>query len=138
MTKGRSGDTQPEPTLAGPTESILGAPQLVAFVATRDPNRAKAFYRDTLGLHLVSEDQFALVFDVAGTMLRVTSAQEIAAAEYTVLGWQVPDIVQTAENLQKAHVELKRYGECSKTNVASGTHLAAPRSRGLKTQMATH
>jgi len=43
-----------------------------------------------------------------------------------------PDIVQTAENLQKAHVELKRYGECSKTNVASGTHLAAPRSRGLK------
>jgi len=110
MTKGRSGDTQPEPTLAGPTESILGAQQLVAFVATRDPNRAKAFYRDTLGLHLVSEDQFALVFDVAGTMLRVTSAQEIAAAEYTVLGWQVPDIVQTAENLQKAHVELKRYG----------------------------
>jgi len=61
MTKGRSGDTQPEPTLAGPTESILGAQQLVAFVATRDPNRAKAFYRDTLGLHLVSEDQFALV-----------------------------------------------------------------------------
>ena len=78
-------------------------------MATRDPTRAKEFYRDTLGLPLVSEDEFALVFDAAGTMLRVTRVQELAAAKYTVLGWQVRDIVQTAKDLQRAQVTLERY-----------------------------
>ena len=81
----------------------------MAFVATRDPNRAKKFYRDALGLPLISEDEFALVFDALGTMLRVTRVQELAAAKYTVLGWHVRDIVQTAKDLQKANVTLQRY-----------------------------
>ena len=88
---------------------MLGSEKLVAFVATRDLGRAKDFYRDTLGLSLVSEDQFALVFDAAGTMLRVARVQKLAPAKYTVLGWQVRDIVQTAKQLQQAHVALERY-----------------------------
>ena len=91
------------------SKTILGSQKLMAFVATSDPARAKAFYRDTLGLHLVSEDQFALVFDVAGTMLRVTTVQEVGAVKYTVLGWQVPDIIRTAKTLQEARVTLERY-----------------------------
>ena len=81
----------------------------MAFVATLDPARAKEFYRGTLGLPLVNEDPFALVFDANGTMLRVTRVQELAPAKYTVLGWQVRDIVQTVKDLQKAHVTLERY-----------------------------
>jgi len=88
---------------------MLGSCKLVAFIATRDLGRAKAFYRDTLGLRLVNEDEFALVFDAAGTMLRIARVQEVAAAEYTVLGWQVPDIVRMAENLLKAQVTPQRY-----------------------------
>src|SRR6516164_8825255 len=88
---------------------MLGSSKLVAFVGVRDAKRAKAFYRETLGLKLVSEDEFALVFDAAGTMLRVTTVQEVAAAKYTVLGWQVSDVVRTAKNLQKAHITLERY-----------------------------
>jgi len=48
---------------------------------------AKVFYADKLGLKLVSEDGFALVFDVNGTMLRVAAVQKASPAEYTVLGW---------------------------------------------------
>jgi catechol 2,3-dioxygenase-like lactoylglutathione lyase family enzyme len=88
---------------------MLGSCKLVAFIAARDLGRAKAFYRDTLGLRMVSEDEFALVFDAAGTMLRIARVQEVAAAEYTVLGWQIPDIVRMAKNLQKVHVTLQRY-----------------------------
>lgn len=90
-------------------KSILGSQKLMAFVATSDPARAKAFYRDTLGLPLVSEDQFALVFDVAGTMLRVTTVQEVGAAKYTVLGWQVPDIIRTAKSLHEVGITLEQY-----------------------------
>ena len=88
---------------------MLGSQKLVAFVAARDLARAKEFYRDTLGLRLVSEDEFALVFDAAGTMLRVTRVETPAAAKYTVLGWQVRDIAQTAQQLQQARVALERY-----------------------------
>jgi catechol 2,3-dioxygenase-like lactoylglutathione lyase family enzyme len=108
MAKRSSGGTRQKTAFVGHKES-LGFQKLVAFVATRDPSRAKSFYRDTLGLRLVGEDEFALIFDVAGTMLRVTRVQEVAAAQYTVLGWQVRDIVQTAKHLQKAHVALERY-----------------------------
>jgi catechol 2,3-dioxygenase-like lactoylglutathione lyase family enzyme len=83
--------------------------KLVAFIAARDLRRAKEFYRDTLGLDLVSEDEFALVFDVSGTMLRVTRVEELTAAKYTVLGWQVDDIASAAKQLRNAHITLERY-----------------------------
>ena len=109
MAKRSSVNVRQKPTPAMRRETMLGSQKLVAFVATRDLDRAREFYRDTLRLRLVSEDEFALVFDAAGTMLRVTRVQELAAAKYTVLGWQVLDIVRAAKQLQKAHVALERY-----------------------------
>jgi catechol 2,3-dioxygenase-like lactoylglutathione lyase family enzyme len=93
------------------TEPALGSQKIMAFVGTRDPGRAKFFYRDVLGLRLVSDElPFALVFDVQGTTLRVTIVPELTPAKYTVLGWQVPDIVATTVALDKAGVKLERYG----------------------------
>lgn len=89
---------------------MLGSSTLMAFVGVRDPNRAKAFYRDTLGLRLASEElPFALVFDASGTLLRVTIVPEVTPAKYTVLGWQVPDIVAAVQSLRKAGVQFQRY-----------------------------
>ena len=88
---------------------LLGSAQLVAFAATRDPARAKEFYRDTLGLRLVSEDGFAIVFDANGVMLRVSAVREIALAQYTVLGWEITDIVAKVKELEKAGVKFERY-----------------------------
>ncbi len=83
---------------------------MVGFVGVRDAERAKAFYRDTLGLKLVLEElPFALVFDCQGTALRVTMVREVVAAPYTVLGWAVTDITATASRLAGAGVKLQRY-----------------------------
>jgi catechol 2,3-dioxygenase-like lactoylglutathione lyase family enzyme len=87
----------------------LGQQPIIAFVATRDAERAKKFYRDTLGLSLSDESPFALVFDAHGTMLRVTPVKDISPAVYTVLGWQVPDILVAAKTLDKAGVRFERY-----------------------------
>jgi catechol 2,3-dioxygenase-like lactoylglutathione lyase family enzyme len=88
---------------------VLGTEKVVAFVGIRDPERAKAFYGDVLGLPLVSEDPFALVFDAHGTMLRVSIVPEVAAAKYTVLGWDVTDIAATAKQLGDLGVKLERF-----------------------------
>ena len=91
-------------------EFRLSDQSIVAFVATSDPDRAKRFYRDTLGLHLVSEEiPFALVFDAHGTMLRVTIVDTVVSAGYTVLGWMVPDIAAAAKALSKAGIRFERY-----------------------------
>ena len=93
-----------------PQEFSLGEQSLIAFVATRDAASARKFYSDTLGLRLVADElPFALVFDAHGTMLRVTMVQELITAPYTVLGWQVPDIVGAAQSLQKSGVHFERY-----------------------------
>ena len=96
-------------TSSSTQKSGLGSSKLVGFVATRDAARAKAFYRDTLGLRLVSEDQFAVVFDANGIMLRVTPVREIAPAQYTVLGWEVKDISAKAKELASAGVKFERF-----------------------------
>jgi catechol 2,3-dioxygenase-like lactoylglutathione lyase family enzyme len=50
----------------------LGKYKVVAFVTIMDVGRAKEFYRDTLGLTLISEEPpYALVFDANGIMLRL-------------------------------------------------------------------
>lgn len=88
----------------------LSQQPIVAFVATRDAERAKKFYRDTLGLRLVSDETpFALVFDAHGTMLRVTPVKELSPAAYSVLGWQVQDIIAAAKALKDAGVQFERY-----------------------------
>jgi hypothetical protein len=88
---------------------VLQLQKLLAFLATSEPGRARSFYRDTLGLTLVSEDPFALVFDAAGTMLRVAVVSQVVAAPYTVLGWQVGDVRAMARRLRKAGIPPERY-----------------------------
>jgi len=87
----------------------LGSSKIVALVATTNVDRARAFFRDTLGLTLVSEDPFALVFDAAGNMLRVTPVRETVKAPYTVLGWEVSDIEAKVAELAKAGVKFEHY-----------------------------
>jgi catechol 2,3-dioxygenase-like lactoylglutathione lyase family enzyme len=95
--------------MATDDNAAFGSHKIMAFVATSKPARARRFYRDTLGLRLLNEDEFALAFDAHGTMLRVTVVKEVVSAEYTVLGWQVPDIAAAAKRLQTAGVGLQRY-----------------------------
>jgi catechol 2,3-dioxygenase-like lactoylglutathione lyase family enzyme len=94
---------------ASMAQSILGGSRLVAFASTVDPARAKQFYGETLGLRLVAEDEFALMFDANGTPLRVSAVREMTPAPYTVLGWQVQDIMTTAKELRNAGVVFERY-----------------------------
>jgi catechol 2,3-dioxygenase-like lactoylglutathione lyase family enzyme len=89
---------------------MLSSERLVAFVSTTNADHARAFFRDKLGLHLVSEDNFALVFDSNGAPLRVSIAKEVKPAPYTVLGWNVTDIHATILELNKAGITCEIFG----------------------------
>jgi catechol 2,3-dioxygenase-like lactoylglutathione lyase family enzyme len=77
------------------TMTIPASAKAVSFVVTRDRAKAIAFYGTVLGFRLVSEDTFAAVFDMNGTMLRISTVPGHRPAAHTVLGWEVTDIVGT-------------------------------------------
>lgn len=88
---------------------MLNKAHLISFVATSDPKAARKFYENTLGLTFVSGDQFALVFEVSGTMLRVQKVDRVDPHGYTALGWEVPDINRAVSELGKRGVKFARY-----------------------------
>lgn len=88
---------------------MLADARLIAFVATTDAERARGFYGDTLGLHLQSDQPYALVFDAHGTVLRVQKVEAVQPPPYTVLGWDVPDITQAVQALSQRGVQFERF-----------------------------
>jgi catechol 2,3-dioxygenase-like lactoylglutathione lyase family enzyme len=88
---------------------MLGSTNIVAFVPTKDPAKARAFYEGVLGLRFVKDDGFALVMSANGIMVRVSKA-EFMPAQFTILGWQVTDIEKMAANLQAKGVQFERFG----------------------------
>lgn len=81
----------------------------IAFVATSQPERALTFYRDVLGLPLIEDSPFAIVFDAFGTMLRVQKANSVVVAPYTSFGIEVPEIESAVRALNAKGVEGVRY-----------------------------
>src|SRR5271167_694660 len=90
---------------------MLASEKIIGFVPITDAARAKSFYAEKLGLKFVSEDSFAAVFDANGIMLRLTLMQEVKPQAFTILGWEVSDVVATAKQLQAAGVIFERYGD---------------------------
>ena len=66
--------------------------KLIAFLATTDAARARAFYEGVLGLSFVSEDDFAVVYDIKGIELRVQKVRTFVPQPHTALGWSVDGI----------------------------------------------
>ena len=88
---------------------MLASKELKAFVPTTNPEKAKSFYKNILGLKLLSEDNYALEFDANGTSLRVTIVPELTPQGFTVLGWNVDDIDSTIQSLNQKNVFCEKY-----------------------------
>jgi catechol 2,3-dioxygenase-like lactoylglutathione lyase family enzyme len=88
---------------------VFGSTNIVAFVPTKDAEKARSFYVDVLGLRFIKDDGFAMVLDANGIMVRVARAQ-FTPAQFTILGWQVKNIEKVAAELQEKGVHFERFG----------------------------
>jgi catechol-2,3-dioxygenase len=88
---------------------LLKNADLVAFLSTVDLRASQVFYGDILGLSLCQSTSYANVYDANGTQLRVTLLKHHVPAQYTVLGFSVPDITATINALAKHDLSPKRY-----------------------------
>ena len=88
---------------------MLSDKKLKAFIPTINSEKAKKFYMDILGLTLLSEDNYALEFNANGTLLRITTVEKLNPHPFTVLGWNVDNIVFLIESLVSKGVVFERY-----------------------------
>ena len=109
---------------------MLQAGDVIAFAASADLRRARAFYEQVLGLRVTEQNDFACVFDANGTMLRVTAVAEVARPGYTVLGWRVADIAATTRGLAARGVVFLRYDGMDQDDNGVWTTRAATRWHG--------
>ena len=88
---------------------MLNESRIVCFLATKNPEIAKEFYQDILGLKLIEDTPHALVFDANGTTLRIQKVREHTPAKHTSVGWEVNNIRANIEALLKKDVCFERY-----------------------------
>ena len=108
---------------------MLERSKLVGFIPTRDAAKAKAFFEGVLGLRFISDDQFALVFDANGTMVRVARVPPYKPAQFTILGWEVSEIAKVAKGLKAKGVVFEVFegmgqDELGIWNAPGGTKVA--------------
>ena len=88
---------------------MLSTARLVAFVATTNAASSRRFYEGILGLRLVSDEPFALVFDANGTLLRVQKVDRFDPLPFTALGWDVLDIDASVDELRAKGASFNEY-----------------------------
>jgi len=88
---------------------MLPSSPIIGFIPTKDADRSRAFYEGTLGLTFVADDGFALVFRSGANMVRIARAGDFIPAQYTILGWEVSDIVAEVPALTAKGVTFARY-----------------------------
>ena len=88
---------------------MLGDFEVIAMTATTQPEKARAFYGDVLGLVFREDTPFARIFEGGGTTVRVQKVQSFVPSGFTSLGWKLPDIAATVKALAAKGVMCERF-----------------------------
>jgi catechol 2,3-dioxygenase-like lactoylglutathione lyase family enzyme len=88
---------------------MLTNQRLKAFVSTTQPDKARLFYINMLGLKLLSEDHFGLECESNGAHLRITIVEKLTTQPFTVLGWDTTDIVSTVKRLALKGIKFEKF-----------------------------
>lgn len=82
---------------------------MTSFVCVTDRARTKRFYGETLGLTLIEDTPFALVYEQADRLLRISDFPGLAPQPFTVVGWVVKDMEAVITALLARGVVFNRY-----------------------------
>jgi len=91
----------PRGPLAGARPAII--------ICTRDRAQSEPFYRDVLGLQRVGQDNFAVIFDIGGAPLRLSTVADWKPQEHTIFGFTVDDIDRVVVSLAERGVAFDRH-----------------------------
>jgi catechol 2,3-dioxygenase-like lactoylglutathione lyase family enzyme len=88
---------------------MLEGSEFVATLPARDIDRAKAWYREKLGLEPVEEHEGALIYRAGSGTFQLYPTQFAGIAQHTLGGWYVDDIERTVAELRGRGVQFEDY-----------------------------
>lgn len=88
---------------------MIGDAVIQAILGTARAEAAKAFYTDTLGLRLLSEDQYGMIFAAKIGFVRLAKLPAVAPSPQAVLALDIADIEAGVAALTAKGVTLERY-----------------------------
>ena len=88
---------------------MLNDSRITSLLPTVNPKQSKAFYLNTLGLKLTSEDDYGMEFESASSSVRITVVHEFKPQPFAVLGFKVDAIDREVEALSSKNVKFERY-----------------------------
>lgn len=88
---------------------MLAKETLVAFLATSQPEAARAFYEGVLGLTFVMDEDHLVVFDGESARLMLQKSDKVTPPHGTALGWNVADLGGTIRALAARGVSFERF-----------------------------
>jgi catechol 2,3-dioxygenase-like lactoylglutathione lyase family enzyme len=80
-----------------------------AAIPASDIERAKRFYRDTLGLEISYEAEEGVRFDCGGTEIYIYPPQSAGQATHTLASWRVRDLTSEIAGLRARGVTFEEY-----------------------------
>lgn len=90
---------------------MLGDLPVYPILLSTDIVASRSFYRDTLGLELLSESEERLVFRCGdGTRLLISRSTVGTSDSQTQVAWRVPDIRAAIADLRARGVRIEEYG----------------------------
>jgi catechol 2,3-dioxygenase-like lactoylglutathione lyase family enzyme len=88
---------------------MLGDSTVFATIAVRDSQLAKEFYKDTLGLQLVDENDAGCMYESGTGKIFVYQAPSAGTNKATCAAWEVENIEQMVDDSQAKGVVFEQY-----------------------------
>jgi hypothetical protein len=85
-----------------------------------------------VGLRFVSDDDFAIVYDVQGIELRVQKVRELTPQPHTALGWLVPAIERAVREITGRGGSFERFPQLGQDEFGIWTAPSAARIAWFK------
>jgi catechol 2,3-dioxygenase-like lactoylglutathione lyase family enzyme len=100
---------------------MLSLHRIKAFVSTTNPDMAREFYKEKLGLKLLSEDNFGMEFEACGAHLRISVVEKLTPQPFTVLGWDTKDVYSEITLLNGKGITFERFNFIDQDSVGIWT-----------------
>lgn len=88
---------------------MLGDHPIDVVLLAKDLEAARDFYRDKVGLELLSESSNAVTFQCGGNQLAITKSTVGTADEQTQAAWRVQDLDAELDTLRRRGVKIEEY-----------------------------
>jgi catechol 2,3-dioxygenase-like lactoylglutathione lyase family enzyme len=88
---------------------MLGDYEAATMIPAKDLQKTRRWYEDVLGFTVAIDDPNGITFKSGSGVFNLYPTEFAGTAQHTLIGWQVPDIEATVDELTSKGVTFEQY-----------------------------